>query len=63
MIVKEKKQYIAPQARSVELDGTALLAGSDLTSGGDNTQPGAPTVAEGKHGAFDYEDDSEDYDY
>lgn len=48
MIVTEKKQYITPQAKSVEFNANTLLAGSDLTSGGDNTQSGAPTTAEGK---------------
>lgn len=48
MIVTEKKQYITPQAKSVEFNPNTLLAGSDLTGGGDNTQPGAPVEAEGK---------------
>lgn len=48
MIETEKKQYIAPQVKTVELDTNALLAGSDLIGGGDNTQPGAPVEAESK---------------
>lgn len=52
MIVTEKKQYITPQAKSVEFNPNTLLAGSDrngsIGEGGDNTQPGAPTTAEGK---------------
>lgn len=60
MIVKDKKEYIAPQAKTVEVEGGALLVDSPaLGGGGDNTQPGAPTVAEGKYDPFFDEFDEE----
>lgn len=59
MMKIEKKEYIAPYARTKELKANALLAGSDLTSGGDNNQPGAPTEAESKHSIWNYTDEPE----
>lgn len=46
MIAKDKKQYIAPKLRAVELNANTLLAGSNLSSGGDNTD--GPKEAESK---------------
>lgn len=52
MKVTDKKQYIAPQTRTNRLNANALLAGSDVTSGGNNDQPGAPTEAESKRSSI-----------
>lgn len=59
MIVNYKKHYIAPQANSVKLNSESLLAGSNVTIGGDNTQPGAPTEAESKSSQWNSSDDWE----
>lgn len=52
MIVKDKKQYIAPQTKYAELDGEVLFASSTdfLSAGGDNDLDGAPTTAESRDG-------------
>lgn len=57
MKIAEKKHYISPRVKAVKLDDTIVLAGSDLTSGGDNSQPGAPTTAESKHSSMWFYDD------
>lgn len=50
MIVTEKKNYIAPQADTVELRSNALLAGSNFTVEDDNTY--GPKEAESKESVF-----------
>lgn len=58
MKIAEKKQYIAPQTHTMLVYASNLLAGSDLTSGGDNNQPGAPLEAESRSmWSYDFDGD------
>lgn len=50
-----KKIYIKPQAKTIILDASEILAGSDVSYGGSNKAAGAPTAAESK-GMFDDDD-------
>ena len=49
-----KKIYIKPQAKAIALDVSEILAGSDVSYGGSNTN-GGPLSAESK-GMFDDDD-------
>lgn len=65
MMEINKKNYIAPRALCVVIDDSEIIATStptDLTSGGDNDQPGAPTTAESK-GLFQFVGNNSDGDF